>query len=492
MVVFSTVPGSIYPAATGRGMTDIDNALDALRKEEARFTEALNAVTQQIAAARTAETGALADLARFKLKEGAAAISGRLDQAAREADQLMAARATEQGTLATNRAAKLQALEGHRRNAEQLRTDLEAVEDRIEGLKDQIAARLAADPAHKALVAAEARAVATAENAEKKAVQAEGDRATKSRAYESDPLFAYLWKRGFGTPQYAYGGLTRTLDRWVSNLIGYLEARPAYAMLNEIPVRLRAHADRVADEAEAAAIAVDESEDKALAAVAGEDLAARAKALATGVTTQQQAIAPLETETAGLDARAAAFAAGEDDHFKRAIEALSRSIAGDDLRALREEAMRTPSVEDERFVDRIERARAEIARLEPDAAKARADLSAISQRRQELLRVSQDIRNRGWDNRGHSFDLGDFLIGYLAGRVTYGGLWGRIESTHRGQSTGWSGGWGGGSGGSWGGGFGGGFGGGSRSGGGRIGGGGFRTGGRIGGGGGFRTGGRIR
>lgn len=187
----------------------------------------------------------------------------------------MAQRAGEQGTLASTRAAKLQALEGHRRNAEQLRIDLDAVEDRIEALKDQIAARLAADPAHQALVAAEERAMATAENAEKKAVQAEGDRASKSKAYESDPLFAYLWKRGFGTPQYAYGGLTRTIDRWVSNLIGFLEARPAYAMLNEIPVRLRAHADRVEDEAAAAAVAVDESEDRALAAVAGEDLAAR-------------------------------------------------------------------------------------------------------------------------------------------------------------------------------------------------------------------------
>lgn len=151
--------------------------------------------------------------------------------------------------------------------------------------------------------------------------------------------------------------------------------------------------------------------------------------------------------------------------------------------------MRTPSVEDERFVDRIERARAEIARLEPDAAKARAELSVVSQRRQELLRISQDIRNRGWNSRGHSFDLGDFLIGYLAGRVSYGGLWGRIESTHRGQSTGWGGGWGGG--GSWGG--GGGFGGGSRSGGGmRSGGGGFRSGGGMRSGGGFRTGGGMR
>lgn len=488
MVVFSTVPGSIYPAATGRGMTDIDNALDALRKEEARLTEALNAVTQQTAAARSAETSALSDLARFRLKEGGAAISGRLDQAAREADQAMAARKAEQATLATTRAAKLAVLEQHRSNAAALRADLDAVEDRIEALKEQIAARLAADPAHKALVEAEDRAVATAEAARRKAEQAEADRASKSKAYENDILFTYLWKRGFGTPQYAYGGLTRTLDRWVSNLIGYLEARPAYAMLTEIPVRLRAHAERVAEEVTAAAIAVDGSEDRALASVAGEDLAERERALATGVAAQQEAIAPLEAEMAALDARAAAFAAGEDDHFKRAIEALARSIAGDEIRALRLEAERTPSPEDERFVERIERARAEIARLVPEAAKAKADLGVVATRRQELLRIAQDIRNRGWDNRGHSFDLGDFLTGYLAGRISYGGLWGRIENTHRGSSSGWSGGWGGG------GGFGGGFGGGSRGGGGmRSGGGGFRSGGGMrSGGGGFRTGGGMR
>ncbi|MGD9739650.1 MAG: hypothetical protein AB7O56_12380 [Bauldia sp.] len=489
MVVFSTIPGSIFPDSTGRGMTDIDNALDALRREEARLTEALNGVTQQIAAARSAETAALGDLARFKLKEGGEAIRSRLDQASREADQLMAARETEQAALATARSGKLTSLNEHRKNAETLRTDLDAVEDRIEALKDQIAARLAADPAHQTLVKREDEAMATAEAAEKKAEQAEADRASKSKAYESDILFKYLWDRQFGTPQYAHGGLVRTLDRWVSNLIGFLEARPAYVLLNEIPVRLRAHADRVAEEAEAAAAAVDESEDKALAAVAGEDLAGKLRGLTTGVETQQQAIGPLEMELAALDARAAAFAAGDDDAFKRATAALARSIAADDIRALRLEAERTPSPEDERFVERIERARAEIARLEPDASKARADLGVVAQRRQELLRIAQDVRSRGWDNRGHSFDLGDFLTGFLAGRISYGGLWGRIESTHRGQSSGWGGNWGGGG---WGGGFGGGFGGGSRGGGMRGGGGGFRSGGGMRSSGGFRTGGGMR
>ena len=38
---------------------------------------------------------------------------------------------------------------------------------------------------------------------------AEEDRDHKGIAYESDPLFLYLWNRGFGTPAYASGGIIR-------------------------------------------------------------------------------------------------------------------------------------------------------------------------------------------------------------------------------------------------------------------------------------------
>jgi hypothetical protein len=88
-------------------------------------------------------------------------------------------------------------------------------------------------------------------NAEEKAARAEADRDEKRRPYESDPLFMYLWRRGFGTRDYEAGNLVRHFDRKVAHLIGYEAARVNYAMLLELPERLREHAERLKQEAAA-------------------------------------------------------------------------------------------------------------------------------------------------------------------------------------------------------------------------------------------------
>ncbi len=471
MAILTTVGGA---SLSGRqAMAEIETALASLRKEEQRLTESLAAITDRVIGARADEATALRDLARFKLDAAGESLTSRLDQASRQASDIMTARRADLARLTADRDAKTRALAQHQANLAALRADFDAAEERIEALEGQLQAKLAKDKGHGALVATEEAAVAVSEAAARKADRAEADRAAKSAAYERDSLFIYLWRRGFGTPDYRHGGLVRTLDRWVSNLIGFLEARPAYALLTEIPVRLRAHADRVAEEAGSAAAKVDASADKALAEIAGEDIAGKAAALATGIATQEEAIAPLEKETAALDGKAAAYAAGEDEAFRRAAEALSRSIAGEDIAALRAEAERTPSPEDERFVERLVRARAEITAPEPEAARLRQDLATIADRREEVLRVARDFRSRGWEHRGNSFDFGDLLTGFMLGRISRGGLWGGIERSHRGGSIG---------------GYSGGFGGGFRTGGSFGGGGGFRTGRSFGGGGGFRTG----
>ncbi len=83
------------------------------------------------------------------------------------------------------------------------------------------------------------------EAAEAKAAQAERDFQEKRQPYESDPIFMYLWRRKFGTPDYRARGLTRYLDRKVARLIEFDGARRNYAVLTELPVRLREHADRL-------------------------------------------------------------------------------------------------------------------------------------------------------------------------------------------------------------------------------------------------------
>lgn len=454
---------------TGRqAMAEIDRGLETLRKEEERLTNELSAMTSKIAEARADETGALGDLARFKLDAEGRDVGARLDQASKRAADLMGSRTDAIAKLELEREKKGRELSALQENLEALRTDLEGVEDRIEALAVDVDERLAGDERHQQLVKEAESAGATAEAAAKKASQAEADQAEKSVAYQEDILFTYLWRRGFGTPAYNYRGLTRTLDRWVSNLIGFIEARPSFVLLNEIPLRLRKHAEDVAAAADTASVAVVASANQALADIAGEDLAGKADALAVGIATQEEAIAPVEEEMAALDDRASAFAAGEDELFKQATDALSRSIATDDIRALRDEAERTPSPEDEKHVERLARARSEIARLEPKAADLREDVSEVAERRKELLKIARDFRRRGWEHRGHNFEFGDLMTGFMLGRVTRGMFWGGIANSHRGVSIG-RGGFGGG-------GFGG-FGGGGFSGGGGFGGGGFRSGG---------------
>lgn len=467
--------------ATGRQtLSDIEASLADLRRKEADVSAQLTPLTDRIARSRADEAEALRDIARFRLaSSGADSVARRLDQASRDARETMAARDAAIATLTQNRTAKSAALADSETKLARLRQELDQVEDRIEALAGPLKQALDADPAHRALAATAETTATMAEAAVKKAEQSEADRTGKGKAYEADPLFMYLWNRQFGTSEYRYRGLTRLLDRWVANLIGFQEARQSYVLLNEIPKRLARHAERVQDEAEAAAIALEQSEDAALARLAGENLAAREDALRAQVAQLDEAASPAREEAAKLDQIAVEFAEGKDPGFIRAIDALSRSIAGDDIRTLYDEARRTPSPEDETYVERLGRARDEIARLEPDAGRLRGELSAIASKRQELEGIARDFRSRGWDNSGHSFDLGDLLTGFILGRISRGGLWGGIEGSHRGGSSTWGGGT------TWrpsgrSGGFGGG----------RIGGGGFRTGGRIGGGG-FRTGRRF-
>src|SRR5690606_35751078 len=66
-----------------------------------------------------------------------------------------------------------------------------------------------------------------------------------------------LWEAGYGTASYRANNLTRYLDGLVARVVGFHKARPNFTMLNEIPLRLREHAERQIEIAKAAEAEVD-------------------------------------------------------------------------------------------------------------------------------------------------------------------------------------------------------------------------------------------
>ena len=127
--------------------------------------------------------------------------------------------------------------------------------DALEALDEQrqrTAERIQSDAAWRAAKSAVETAEKIAVNADEKASQAEADLAAKGKPYEDDPLFIYLWRKKHGQADDRSGLFVRFFDRKVAGLVGYRDARANYAMLQEIPLRLREHAKNKQSDVETA------------------------------------------------------------------------------------------------------------------------------------------------------------------------------------------------------------------------------------------------
>ncbi len=376
-----------------------------------------------------------------------------------------------------------------------LYAQLEAAAESLDNAEAAVQARLEADADYGAQRARATEADRIAQHAETKASESEQEEQAKGAAYRDDALFMYLWRRGFGTPEYRRGGLVRWLDGKVARLIGYADARLNYQRLAEIPKRLREHAAARRREADAEYDRLRALDDAAREEDGIAPLEAARDAAQQAVDEVEARIEQAEADLVALSARRAALASGEDDHTRRAVEQLAAALEREDLSSLEREAARTPFPEDDRIV-------AELQELEREQRKYRFMLEHLKQSRakqqeklEELAQLRRDMQREHMDRPGGGFGDGALvalmLSNFIKGMLDRDALMRVLEEQYRyrpqrsdptfgsgrfGRGSPWGGGWSGGSGS-------------GRSSGG-FGGGGFRTGGGFGGGGGgFRTGG---
>lgn len=386
---------------------------------------------------------------------------------------------------------QLEALEAQR---EAQRRHVEGAAAALDEREGDVQERLEEDADYGVQLERAQQADAVADRAESKTADAEGDRTAKGAPYEADPLFMYLWRRGYGTAAYSANPLARWLDGWVARLCNYERSRPNYWMLQEIPERLRAHAERV----------------RAAASTEFEKLKARelAAADAGGVTEAKAAldererkldaldeeIAAAERDAAALREERTAFAAGEDEGMRSAREMVTAELQSAGIEALRRHAAATPTAEDDRLVAEILEHEQERERLEAALAEHRTLHERHVARLRELEAVRRQFKQHRYDDLHSVFTNRAFVAlavnEFLRGMIGGNDLWKALRRHQRfrqvharptfgtggfpGRSGSWgiprSGGWNL-----------------PRSGG--FGGGGFRTGGGFGGGGGFKTGG---
>src|SRR5262249_53558262 len=121
--------------------------------------------------------------------------------------------------------------------------DLAQLLEEIDRFRHGVAGRIKDDPEWRAAEATTDEAKKNTAKEKKKDSLLETKRAQKQKPYEDDPLFMYLWNKKFGQSEDQSFYIVRYFDRMVATLTGYLGARANYAMLLEIPMRLREHAN---------------------------------------------------------------------------------------------------------------------------------------------------------------------------------------------------------------------------------------------------------
>lgn len=474
------------------------------RRELDEIDTRLTRATTQLQDLRQRELGALAVLARVRVREiESGAFVGDLDATGREVKELLAQRDVAQQALGEEIATAEQALAALGGERQARHDTVAAAEQAVDAAEAEAQKALAADPAYRARLEAATASDNVADLAEGKAQAAHADRAEKGKPYEADALFLYLWNRGYGTTRYRAGPFTRLLDGWVARVAGYESLRRDYWMLSELPARFDDHATRMRRLAEDDVASV-----QALEATAAEKAGVPARAAELGTAGEalakiDAAVEAKEAEIGTLVEKRAAFAAGEDEHSRRCTTLLSDIYRSEKMRTLRERATATPTPTDDAAVDELAAIRADLPRITDESARYRTLHDANRERVAKLEDLTKRFKDHRYDTAASEFVnsalIATLLTQLIAGSLGVPDVWDAITKQHRHRGLadpsfgsgrfprsprGPKGPWGGWGGGGWGGG-GGRFGGGGRGGG--FGGGGFRGGGGFGGGG-FRSG----
>jgi hypothetical protein len=403
-----------------QALSQIESAIAKARGSESELDAALRSAEAESARLRAERTGLFKELARVKIdafqSEG---IVNDLDLAERRALALVKDRSATLTAQASSRDGLYKSVQKAETERHALAVSLEQALAALDKVKLAAEPKIRASAPWKAQQEKITAAIKIAEESEKKALLAETDREQKRKPYEADMLFMYLWKAKFGLAEYTGGNIARFFDRMIARKVGYPEARANYTMLNEIPQRLREHAERrlAAVDPEKANLAKAEGE--ALKELGAGDLVTKVEAARLALVEAEKSLSAAKSSLAAFETRTAAAAA--DPAYDQAIQLLSEADARQDIQELYRDAARTRTKDDERLVRAIEGLDAKLAKTEEETGNVRFQVRDMARRRADIERERDSFRQSGYDNPygsfGNNINLGSILGGILQGAI---------------------------------------------------------------------------
>lgn len=419
-----------------QALGSIDQTLNQAHQQVADMESGITEATEQLLALRTAQAEDYRDLARVRVERLAdPELVEQIDQAEQQVMVLLAERSEAIAGLQQEIAEVQRLRELHEAERRQQADRLDAAVAEVDEAEAKTQRRLDAEADYRAQRERAEQAERQALHAAEKAGRSEQERQQKGEAYRQDPLFTYLWERRYGLPEYEAGGLARWLDGKVARLIGFADARANFSRLNEIPVRLREHADHLRVLADAEFVKLRQLDEAAREADG-------VSALEAHVVREQRLLDEIderirldEENDLALLEKKTEYALGDDEYTKRAVEFMANEFRRDDFHELRREAFDTPYPEDDLIVSRMMQREDEQEQLASSISALKASREQQQKRLLELESLRTQFKRSRYDRAGSVFNndsligalLGQFLAGLLDSRM----IWKVLQEQHR-------------------------------------------------------------
>jgi hypothetical protein len=417
-------------------LRSLDEALRDIRREEDEIAKRLARSAEMITKMREQEGELLSELARVRLDPSTQKdLAGQISGAELRAREMLKSHETELNESGR----KLSGLDGDIASATtergKLQDEATRQNDVLRALADRVRPQLANDPAFAQKLATARELAAIADESMRKTQQAEADREEKGKPYRDDPLFMYLWEGGYGTKTYRANNFVAWLDGHVARLVGFPEARPNFAMLNEIPMRLREHAERQQQNAKQAADAVAALEADAIDAAGGKAARETLEKLSADVAALDERIVQLQDQRDDALKTQRELAQGSDPAFASAIKGLAEALGREDLKTLLAEARATATGQDDTIVQQIDDVRQRVKEEDEETADQKSRLKILAARRRELEDIQYEFKKQGFDNPRSSFGkdalVGDLLNDFLRGGISAANYWDQWRRSQR-------------------------------------------------------------
>jgi len=301
-------------------------------------------------------------------------------------------------------------------------------------LRVKVHEALSKDDSYKALVVEARHLHDRVNNSTSRIRQVKDEAVQKLPEFETNKIFQYLLRRGYGTDKYVGSSIAKKLDGWIAGKINFAENKTSYDFFKSMPELMKIELDKRQSQLEEIMKKGQDAEEKyskqyGLSAIVekGQKYDAQRKRFIENMASLDHDAKEYEDARKALDNT-------KDLYHQAAVQELKDFLKSAGIAELKSRALETPSKEDDALVYRIDEIDESVRKQKDEAKSVKGELDEASEKLDKLNALASKYNSNNYDSYNSRFhdglDIDNLLTGYMLGRMSTDNVWGSISNNH--------------------------------------------------------------